>query len=161
MAVFRRIIAVPRRIIAVFSESLPSFVKSLQYIARYRLVFSAGLHEKKLAYNGLCNKHTVPHCFSVKWKIKLATMEDLRPCPSNRCVSIPTGLNRPAQGWPDSGRAYLGWSAANISTLKGLEFEQALWRSGVARVAGVDEAGRGPLKSRFAFLPAENYGHGT
>ena len=38
------------------------------------------------------------------------------------------------------------------------EFEQMLWRSGIARVAGVDEAGRGPLKSRFAFLPPENYG---
>src|SRR5215831_12550399 len=25
------------------------------------------------------------------------------------------------------------------------EFEQSLWRQGVARVAGVDEAGRGPL----------------
>ena len=25
------------------------------------------------------------------------------------------------------------------------EFEQPLWRQGIARVAGVDEAGRGPL----------------
>ena len=38
------------------------------------------------------------------------------------------------------------------------EFEQTRWRAGVARVAGVDEAWRGPLKSRFAFLPPENYG---
>ena len=29
--------------------------------------------------------------------------------------------------------------------INSFEFEQALWRQGVARVAGVDEAGRGPL----------------
>jgi ribonuclease HII len=38
------------------------------------------------------------------------------------------------------------------------EFEQALWRQGVARVAGVDEAGRGPLAgpvvAAAAILPA-------
>ena len=38
------------------------------------------------------------------------------------------------------------------------EFEQTLWRSGVARVAGVDEAGRGPLAgpvvAAAAILPA-------
>ena len=38
------------------------------------------------------------------------------------------------------------------------EFERVLWRQKVARIAGVDEAGRGPLKSGFAFLPPENYG---
>jgi ribonuclease HII len=38
------------------------------------------------------------------------------------------------------------------------EFEQTLWRSGVARIAGVDEAGRGPLAgpvvAAAAILPA-------
>ena len=38
------------------------------------------------------------------------------------------------------------------------EFEQPLWRSGIARVAGVDEAGRGPLAgpvvAAAAILPA-------
>ena len=29
--------------------------------------------------------------------------------------------------------------------INSFEFEQALWRAGIARVAGVDEAGRGPL----------------
>jgi hypothetical protein len=38
------------------------------------------------------------------------------------------------------------------------EFERVLWRQNVARVAGVDEAGRGQFKSGFAFLPPENYG---
>ena len=35
-------------------------------------------------------------------------------------ASIPTGLDHSAQGWPDSGRAYLGSAALCISTLKGL-----------------------------------------
>ncbi|HWY32864.1 MAG TPA: hypothetical protein VNX46_19015, partial [Candidatus Acidoferrum sp.] len=38
------------------------------------------------------------------------------------------------------------------------EFEEPLWRQGVARVAGVDEAGRGPLAgpvvAAAAILPA-------
>lgn len=38
------------------------------------------------------------------------------------------------------------------------EFERMLWQQNVARVAGVDEAGRGPCKSVFAFPPPENYG---
>src|ERR1039458_8636384 len=39
------------------------------------------------------------------------------------------------------------------------EFEQTLWRSGVTRIAGVDEAGRGPLAgpvvAAAAILPAK------
>jgi ribonuclease HII len=36
-------------------------------------------------------------------------------------------------------------TALNIKFSNSFEFEQMLWQQGVARVAGVDEAGRGPL----------------
>lgn len=48
--------------------------------------------------------------------------------------------------------------------INSFEFEQTLWRQGVARVAGVDEAGRGPLAgpvvAAAAILPSSWAEHG-
>lgn len=56
--------------------------------------------------------------FSVEWNRIMHQRAAMRPS------SIPKGLNRPAQGWPKSARAYPGWMNSISSTLKGLNIQR-------------------------------------
>jgi ribonuclease HII len=53
----------------------------------------------------------------------------------------------------------MAYSLADLPASPGLDFEQALWEAGVRLVAGIDEAGRGPLAGPVAaaavILPAD------